>query len=396
MLSSSGDGTDNFLSFELQGERVVKLEGKLGLGLIEVNIFYSMLNLLLFVLLLGRGNSRTQRGGDPGTALHSKGLSITVAHTMFNSPDTSNHPDFTFQPLADNLSEHGTSPGNLLALMKTINNCEALLRKCLTEMMKKHEPHDQILCIIYEMLVHYAGEAVANHMKIPKGLVPLKSVSKHYAEEIVEILFKERVEWASHDSHSSFEIRIQSTLLDIVPGLHPFTFKDLPLHNFELEGLLQIVSIVTNAKISSAIIWNTIDHIESSSLSQLQQYHQIPSFSEGPLHRMAPFPSPSLLKDDSNCIPWLNKQNPKSVIYCDSGWVELLPEGFKRGNQRGFWSHCGWNSTLESISEGIPVIYGPRLGDQYGDSKYLAYVWRVGLQVEHELERGEIEKAISG
>ncbi|KAM7527724.1 hypothetical protein LguiB_031134 [Lonicera macranthoides] len=59
---------------------------------------------------------------DLGTALHTKGFFITVAHTMFNSPDTSNHPDFTFLPLADNLSEHDTSPGNLLALMKTINN----------------------------------------------------------------------------------------------------------------------------------------------------------------------------------------------------------------------------------------------------------------------------------
>ncbi|KAM7527785.1 hypothetical protein LguiB_031195 [Lonicera macranthoides] len=245
---------------------------------------------------------------------------ITVAHTMFNSPDTSNDPDFTFQPLADNLFEHDTSSGNLLALMKTIKNCEALLRKCLAEMMKKHEPQDQILCIIYEMLMHYAGEAVANHMKIPKGLVPLKSVSKHYAEEIVEILFKERVEWASHDSHSSFEIRIRLLTSNVYMN-----------KNFELRI--------------------PISHI------------------------------------------YMNLE----IVKLKSGMGRALARRFqKRQPERGFSSHCCWNSTLESISEGITVIYGPRLGDQYGDSKYLAHVWRVGLQVEHEFERGEIEKAISG
>jgi len=57
-------------------------------------------------------------------------------------------------------------------------------------------------------------------------------------------------------------------------------------------------------------------------------------------------------------------------------------------------SHCGWNSTLESICEGVPMICRLCFGDQRVNARYVSHVWKLGLELESELERGEIERTI--
>ena len=60
----------------------------------------------------------------------------------------------------------------------------------------------------------------------------------------------------------------------------------------------------------------------------------------------------------------------------------------------GFWSHCGWNSTLESVCEGVPMLCRPIFGDQLLNVRYVCDVWKIGLEMEGVLERGKIEKGI--
>jgi len=46
-----------------------------------------------------------------------------------------------------------------------------------------------------------------------------------------------------------------------------------------------------------------------------------------------------------------------------------------------FLTHCGWNSTLESISSGVPMLGWPRFADQNTNSHYVTSVWKVGLEL---------------
>ena len=44
-------------------------------------------------------------------------------------------------------------------------------------------------------------------------------------------------------------------------------------------------------------------------------------------------------------------------------------------------SHCGWNSTLDSLSLGVPVLTLDIWTDQPTNAKCLADVWKTGLRM---------------
>ncbi|KAI5656467.1 hypothetical protein M9H77_25260 [Catharanthus roseus] len=149
------------------------------------------------------------------------------------------------------------------------------------------------------------------------------------------------------------------------------------------------------------------------------------------------------------CITWLNQRSEESVVYVSFGslaalnaeqmeelawglrssnkhflWVvrkseeNKLPKGFlEEKTEKGlvvswcpqlqvlahksigcFLTHCGWNSTLEALSLGVPMVTMPHWSDQSTNSKFVMDVWRTGIKAQSDgngiVRRDEIEKCI--
>lgn len=164
--------------------------------------------------------------------------------------------------------------------------------------------------------------------------------------------------------------------------------------------------------------------------------------------------SNSLWEEDRNCIQWLDMQPPKSVIYVSFGsfatvtredllefwhglvnsgtrflWVmrpdlvigkdggrrktqeeleleeatavrgyivEWTPQEEVLGHQAvgGFLTHSGWNSTLESIVEGLPMICWSFFADQQVNSRFVGEAWKLGLDMKDTCNRHIVEQMV--
>ncbi|KAK7262512.1 hypothetical protein RJT34_30086 [Clitoria ternatea] len=377
------------------------------------------------------------------TILHSKGFSITVAHAHFNSPDPSNHPNFSFLPFFYGLSNTHISSKNIVDTCATLNTkCVSPLRKLLLDQIEKANiNHENIACVIYDGLMH-SVDSVARELKLPSMVLRTTSTTNLLTYHTFLQL------------HTSGCLPLQdSMLLDLVPELEPLRFKDLPMFNSASSDVLQQQLIKTLAVRPLGVICNTVGFLEESSLYRLRQLYKVGLFPIGPLHMIAQnSSSSSFVEEDYSCIAWLDNQARKSVLYVSLGsiaswdeeeltevacglanseqsflwvirpgtiddvseWLRSLPEDVKLAiDERGcivkwapqgevlahqavggFWSHCGWNSTLESVCEGVPIICQPNFGDQRVNSRLLSHVWKVGLEWSNIMERGEIERVV--
>ncbi|XP_060173762.1 mogroside IE synthase-like [Lycium barbarum] len=47
-----------------------------------------------------------------------------------------------------------------------------------------------------------------------------------------------------------------------------------------------------------------------------------------------------------------------------------------------FFTHCGWNSTLEALCLGVPMVAMPQWSDQPTNAKFISDVWQTGIRVK--------------
>lgn len=59
-----------------------------------------------------------------------------------------------------------------------------------------------------------------------------------------------------------------------------------------------------------------------------------------------------------------------------------------------FLTHSGWNSTLESITAGVPMICWPFFYDQQINSRFVSEVWRIGVDMKDRCGRSIVESMV--
>ncbi|KAM4104361.1 hypothetical protein ACJW30_06G151900 [Castanea mollissima] len=351
------------------------------------------------------------------TILHSKGFSITIIHTNFNSLNPSHYPNFTFHSIPDGLLESEASSSDLVALAKLLNiKCTDPFRDCMDKLLSDAS-EEPISCLISDSLFYFT-QAVADSLKLPRVVFRTGGLSSLVVFAAFPLL-RERGYLPIQDSQ----------LEEPVAELPPLKIKDLlVMDNVDPDSYYEIIAGMVNES--------------KSELDTLRQEFPNPIFPIGPFHKYyLTSSSSSLLAQDQSSISWLDKQALEFVIYASFGslaalseaqfleiawglansnqpflwvvqpglvrgleWLEPLPSGFLETlNGRAhiikwapqlevlahpavgaFWTHNGWNSTLESICGGVPMICMPCFTDQKVNAKYL----------ENGSDRLDIERCI--
>ncbi|KAL9661780.1 hypothetical protein QQ045_026608 [Rhodiola kirilowii] len=60
-----------------------------------------------------------------------------------------------------------------------------------------------------------------------------------------------------------------------------------------------------------------------------------------------------------------------------------------------FVTHCGWNSTLEALCLGVPMVGIPNWSDQPTNAKLVEHVWRVGVRAKEDEQNGIVSSDVA-
>ncbi|MED6221121.1 hypothetical protein PIB30_051302 [Stylosanthes scabra] len=311
-----------------------------------------------------------------------------------------------------------------------INSLETKGSKNLSSLISSLKKHQDYSCMIIGPIFHFAIDIAAEH-GIPCALLWIQasavySICYRYCKGINEFPNMEDLNANVH-----------------LPGFPTFKVRDV--HSYILpstpENLRNIfVKLFKSIEKVKWVIGTSVYEIEEEMVKSMT--------SLTPIYPIGPLVSPLLLGENSDmcetnkdsCIEWLDNKPSNSVIYVSFGtWVVLSKEqidnlamALKNSNKPFLWvlnpskkedgveelppkfledtkgmglvvkwcqqervlmhpsvgcfvSHCGFNSMIETILAGVPVVGLPFISDHPTDAMLITQVFGNGVRVE----RGE-------
>ncbi|CAN1254287.1 Hydroquinone glucosyltransferase [Linum perenne] len=93
--------------------------------------------------------------------------------------------------------------------------------------------------------------------------------------------------------------------------------------------------------------------------------------------------------DPASFLPEGFLEKTKGVGLVIPGWAPQI-RILSHGSTGGFMSHCGWNSSLESITNGVPVLAWPNHAEQRMNAVFLAEDAKVALRIDESSSGGVV------
>ena len=216
-----------------------------------------------------------------------------------------------------------------------------------------------------------------------------------------------------------------------IPGISSAHLADLRtvLHENDQRVMQLALECISKVPRANYLLLTTVQELEAETIESLKAIFPFPVYPIGPAIPYLELGQNPLNNDHSHdYIKWLDSQPPESVLYISFGsflsvsttqmdqivealnssevrylWVARANASFlkeKCGDKGmvvpwcdqlkvlshssvgGFWSHCGWNSTLEALFAGVPMLTFPLFLDQVPNSSQIVDEWKNGSKVE--------------
>ncbi|GLJ48526.1 hypothetical protein SUGI_1023830 [Cryptomeria japonica] len=326
----------------------------------------------------------------------------------------------------------------------------------LIEDINKTEAHG-ITCAVFDLSLYYVRH-VAKNLDIPYVLFSTVSVATCVVVQESSTLISSGI--VSPNGTATVDKMIN--VLPFMPPLRSTKLVWMFGSEDQIKINMEMTFEAANAIREEFVVFNSFYDLEAPSINDYPGKDTkistigpliSPGILEGDLGQGEFGRQGNLRAEAVECLAWLDKQPRQSVIYVSFGslailnakqfqelaagleatgrpflWVVrsdlmdgtigALPPGFaERVGDRGclvswapqlsvlchpstvcFITHCGWNSTMESVSTGVPMLCWPSSFEQFLNCTYIVNEWKIGLELipngDGLVEKGEILNAV--